>query len=322
MSTEEPLKAASPAADGDARMEDAPPPSAAAPTTKQRPRLNLSALGAGGGVAVRKRGKSMFGVLVNTLNKAKAEDKERNASEAAKKRQLTEKRLQQKLRKDADSVRLAEEAKRDKLTASRREEELQLKDSIYKLRHTRFPLLSNFLLTSDIIPSIDSEADASDASPLASLVPPRSHPPPLYYLPAILTPAQEAFLSKRKTQVKEAADKDWDDFKAERAAGVEEIASLRQKVAEVNSSKALAEEADGEANGDTNGTVNGNGVPTSATATIEEERHVDDAPREESSKDAEMEVDDGAKEEREPEHERKNERPVPVEADEDDVVEY
>ena len=37
-----------------------------------------SALGGG----ERKRGKSMFGVLLNTLNKAKAEDKERNASEA------------------------------------------------------------------------------------------------------------------------------------------------------------------------------------------------------------------------------------------------
>lgn len=46
---------------------------------RKRPRLDLSALARGG---ERKRGKSMFGVLLNTLNKAKAEDKERNASEA------------------------------------------------------------------------------------------------------------------------------------------------------------------------------------------------------------------------------------------------
>lgn len=48
--------------------------------TKQRPRLDLSA--AIGGGKERKRGKSMFGLLVGTLNKAKIEDKERNASEA------------------------------------------------------------------------------------------------------------------------------------------------------------------------------------------------------------------------------------------------
>lgn len=46
---------------------------------RKRPRLDLTAMAGGG---ERKRGKSMFGVLVNTLNKAKAEDKERNASEA------------------------------------------------------------------------------------------------------------------------------------------------------------------------------------------------------------------------------------------------
>lgn len=44
---------------------------------KKRPRLDL-----GGGSRERKRGKSMFGLLVGTLNKAKIEDKERNASEA------------------------------------------------------------------------------------------------------------------------------------------------------------------------------------------------------------------------------------------------
>ena len=55
---------------------------AGAPPTgpgRKRPRLDLSALTGGGD---RKRGKSMLGVLVNTLNKAKAEDKERNASDA------------------------------------------------------------------------------------------------------------------------------------------------------------------------------------------------------------------------------------------------
>lgn len=48
----------------------------------------------------------------------------------AKKRQLIDQRLQDKLRKETDSVRRAEEAKKDKTSANRREEELQVKDSI------------------------------------------------------------------------------------------------------------------------------------------------------------------------------------------------
>lgn len=64
----------------DLEMQDTPTAPAVAPD-KKRPRLDLTALTGGRG-GDRKRGKSMFGVLVNTLNKAKAEDKERNASEA------------------------------------------------------------------------------------------------------------------------------------------------------------------------------------------------------------------------------------------------
>jgi hypothetical protein len=44
---------------------------------KKRPRLDLTA-----DSRERKRGKSMFGILVGTLNKAKKEDQDRNTSEA------------------------------------------------------------------------------------------------------------------------------------------------------------------------------------------------------------------------------------------------
>jgi plasmid replication initiation protein len=47
-----------------------------------------------------------------------------------KKRQLIVQRLQDKLKKETDSVRRAEEAKKEKQIANRKEEELQLKDSI------------------------------------------------------------------------------------------------------------------------------------------------------------------------------------------------
>lgn len=71
-------------ADEDTQMQDSTATTttnapAAAPVRK-RPKLDFTSLTGG----ERKRGKSMFGVLVNTLNKAKAEDKERNASEAVR----------------------------------------------------------------------------------------------------------------------------------------------------------------------------------------------------------------------------------------------
>jgi aminopeptidase C len=51
----------------------------------------------------------------------------------AKKRHLIDKRLQDRLRKETDSVRRAEEAKKDKHTANRKEEEIQLKNTIVSL---------------------------------------------------------------------------------------------------------------------------------------------------------------------------------------------
>ncbi|KAJ7281816.1 hypothetical protein C8J57DRAFT_1433589 [Mycena rebaudengoi] len=201
-----------------------PPTEPAAMAMKKRPRLDLSE------PQKRKRG-GMFGLLLGTLNKAKIEDKERSASEAAKKRQLIDQRLQTKLRKETDSVRRAEEARKDKLSANRKEEDLQLKDSIYKLRKTRLPLLANFLLTSDIIPASSSDEDPAPLPlPLATV--PCGHPPPIYYLPAVLTPAQASYIKRRKAQVTEAVDAEYGAFQAERAAGVTEVLELRKTVAE------------------------------------------------------------------------------------------
>ncbi|EIM80698.1 uncharacterized protein STEHIDRAFT_162476 [Stereum hirsutum FP-91666 SS1] len=220
--------------DDDAQMKveepEASQVTAPAVAPRKRPRLDLTAE-----PKERKRGKSMFGLVLGTLNKAKNEDKARNSSEAAKKRQLIEQRLQEKLRKETDSVRRAEEAKKDKTVANRKEEDLQLKDSIHKLRHTNLPLLANFLCTSDSIPTSDPDSPSeSDQPPSRNVLsgPPRSHPPPIYYLPAVLTPAQEAFLVKRKAEVKEAAEQEWATFRLERSAGIEEIQTLRQRVQE------------------------------------------------------------------------------------------
>ncbi|KAH9485764.1 hypothetical protein JR316_0002679 [Psilocybe cubensis] len=281
--------------------------------TKKRPRLDLSAALGG---RERKRGKSMFGILVGTLNKAKNEDKERNASDAAKKRQLIEQRLQAKLRKETDSVRRAEDAKKDKTTANRKEEDLQLKDSIYKLRRTRLPLLANFLVTSDVIP-ID-ESSPPSTNPLMPV--PRSHPPPLYYLPAILTPTQKAFLAKRKAEVDEAAEKEWEQFRDERSAGIEEIKQLRQRVAEAESKQKADKNMDKD-DMETDIPSHNDGAPPSAT--------VEDAADAGTIKEAPMDVDDTpviAKEASkisaaasEPE---KKDNSSAMQADDDDAVEY
>jgi hypothetical protein len=66
----------------DATMQDVRPAQATAPAAaapKKRPRLDLTIEH-----RERKRGKSMFGLLVGTLNKAKTEDEARNASEAVR----------------------------------------------------------------------------------------------------------------------------------------------------------------------------------------------------------------------------------------------
>lgn len=104
----------------------------------------------------------MFGLVLGTLNKAKIEGKERDASEAAKRRQLLEARLQAKLRNETAEVRRQEEAKKDKTLATRKEEELGVKVSVYKLRRMRLSLLANFLLTSD---DMSNEPSMDDSEP-------------------------------------------------------------------------------------------------------------------------------------------------------------
>ncbi|KAJ7066731.1 hypothetical protein C8F01DRAFT_1124380 [Mycena amicta] len=272
-------------------------PAAMATQNKKRPRLDLS--------ETQKRKRGMFGVLLGTLNQAKREDKERNASEAAKKRQLIDQRLQSKLKKETDSVRRAEESRKDKLAANRKEEDLQLKDSIYKLRRSRLPLLANFLLTSDIIPPTSSDEDPAPL-PLAFAAVPRGHPPPLYYLPALLTPAQESYISRRKAQVLEAVDKEYTTFLEERTTGIAEILDLRKAVAADEARKNIErEEVQEETKG--NGETTGQPLPP-----VEAEMEVDDhdsATLGSGGKDVEEEME-------------KREDPPTIPADGDDAVEY
>ncbi|KAF8883294.1 hypothetical protein BD779DRAFT_1540541 [Infundibulicybe gibba] len=258
-------------------------------TSKKRPRLDLTGTA---GNRERKRGKSMFGILVGTLNKAKIEDKERNASEAAKKRQLIEQRLQAKLRKEVDS---------------------------YKLRRTRLPLLSNFLLTSDTIPSEDSTLPPPTDNPLAPI--PRSHPPPLFYLPAVLTPAQEAFISRRKAEVSSLTlPHGMANFHEERSTGITDIQQLRQRVADEEVRRKAELPPPEEKTETETETVPNPEIPPSDDKSASN-------PTEPVADDTQMEVDDVATASREKskepptEHERKEDA-TPMQPDDDDAVEY
>ncbi|KAF8223074.1 hypothetical protein L208DRAFT_563112 [Tricholoma matsutake] len=301
-SDEAPQDAAKPQAEESHRTPTEP--AAMAAGNKKRPRLDLAAIAGGG--RERKRGKSMFGILVGTLNKAKIEDKERNASEAAKKRQQIEQKLQTKLRKETDSVRRAEEAKKDKTASNRKEEDLQLKDSVYKFRRTRFPFLANFLLTSDIIPSDDSSPPPPSTNPLSFM--PRSHPPPLFYLPAILTPAQEAFIDRRKAEVHEATEKEWELFREERSTGIGEINQLRQRVADEDARRKTDKGSDKD------------DIDMDASLVSP------DAAAAEPTREVEMDVDDGARNTRDepkgPVQEEKKEESASMQADDEEAVEY
>ncbi|KAI0002256.1 hypothetical protein BJV74DRAFT_45190 [Russula compacta] len=314
MSTDEQIEVSSKdqALDTDATMQDAQPAQAvaAAPvTTKKRPRLDLTIEH-----RERKRGKSMFGLLVGTLNKAKTEDEARNASEAAKKRQLIDKRLQDRLRKETDSVRRAEEAKKEKHTANRKEEEIQLKNSIHRLRRLRLPILANFLLTSDVITSDDSSPPPSHKR---TLEPIRSHPPPLYYLPVILTPSQEAFIAKRKAEAAEAAEKEWSAFLGERDATIKEIRELRRRVVDEETRKQAEREAiKADDNGRPDPVHNNEQTSIPETSPSEPRMDVDETAAEEGHEST------SKQESSKPDEPERKDDSATIQADDDDAVEY
>ena len=85
----------------------------------------------------------------------------------ARKRQMIEQRLQDKLKKETDTVRRVEEAKKEKQIANRKEEELQLKDSIV---NTPFSTLNATILTNVGQSSINCGGQGSQCFPTSSLL--------------------------------------------------------------------------------------------------------------------------------------------------------
>ncbi|KAG8700325.1 hypothetical protein FRC09_006020, partial [Ceratobasidium sp. 395] len=203
------------------------------PVPKKRPRIDMNA-------EPRKKGRSVFGMVLGTLKRAKDEDKARASTETAKRRAEVEGRLARELNRRKDQVRMESESKKQRSKANQREDDLALKDSMISQRQTTLPALANFLLTTDHIPSDftfdpsatavpesgDADTNMAEAkenaqpAPLTGKqlsqflpLPPRSRNapsgpgartdgPPVYFLPAVLLPNQKAFLEKRQLETK------------------------------------------------------------------------------------------------------------------------
>jgi len=275
------------------------------------------------------------------------------SSEQAKKRHLTEQRLQNKLRKETDSVRRAEEAKKDKTVANRKEEELQLKDSIVSCPTPLLDEMANQHLSTNFaerdfhsLPAFylhltisplktrpyhpmtfyqmypvhtlhHSTTSLPSSHPRKKNSSPDAKPRFIYFSPTFLH--HLTFCS----QVQDAAQKEWSAFRTERSDAIEEIKQLRQRVVEEEARKkaeqelAAAKQAEADMDTDTNVADD---TTTTTTITMEKplEHDVDH--------DIEMDVDvprtsskDNGKDGREPE---RKEESVPMQGDDDDAVEY
>lgn len=59
-----------------------------------------------------------------------------------------------------------------------------------------------------------------------------SHPPPLYYLPAVLTPSQSSFLERRKKQIASRIDEERSEWEEQRKKGLDGVREMKQRAAE------------------------------------------------------------------------------------------
>lgn len=100
-------------------------------------------------------------------------------------------------------------------------------------RYESHKAFSKFLLTSDAIPqdvdmNDDETNDKSNIKMDVILSAKPTYPPPLYYLPAILTSAQEAFLTRRKKRVAQRVEAESEEWDTERQNISKEIDTLKE----------------------------------------------------------------------------------------------
>ena len=187
-----------------------------------------------------------------------------------------------------------------------------------------------------MIPSDDSSPPPSYK---LTLEPSRSHPPPLYYLPAVLTPLQETFLAKKKAEViifsllcsrdinrnlatkaAETAEKEWSAFLGERDTAINEIRDLRRRVFEEEEARKQVEREAAKAEDDAalspvhNTEKTGNTIPE--LSPFEPRMDVDETATEEGRGPTSKQ--DGPK----PDEPERKEDSAAMQADDEDAVEY
>ncbi|CDZ98791.1 Pinin/SDK/MemA protein [Phaffia rhodozyma] len=198
------------------------------------------------GADEKKRGKRLFGGLLGTLDAFKKEERKRDASDAAKRRELITNRIQTKLRSEntiSEELATKERSARTlRLEAERKEFEVKLKSGSLATRHRSLLRLSSFLLTTSSAPtqSVSPDTDASlspSTSHLSSLFPissqssgilkprPEVTLPALFYSPAKLTDEQQTKVNRQLEEVENLV-------KREKTAWVEERSALEDRVVE------------------------------------------------------------------------------------------
>ncbi|KAL7413645.1 hypothetical protein BDY24DRAFT_389154 [Mrakia frigida] len=202
-----------------------PPPAASTSTSTPEERRKRAA----GGLDDKKRAKRLFGGLLGTLDAFKKEERQRGASDAAKRRSLITDRIQNKLRTEShvmtDIATKEREIRVLRFELDKFENEFVQKSAAYTSRHASLPRLASFLHTT--VPKPLELALATDGrrNPLPLLPPPSSSSAPttsfpplgqaafhkvgdktpraLFYLPAVLLPAQEVKLEEQKVQAEQ-----------------------------------------------------------------------------------------------------------------------
>lgn len=155
-----------------------------------------------------------------------------------------------------------------------------------KMRHTEFLRLAGFLRTGDYIDP--KEGTGRTLQPKAQL----SHPPPftnpaqVYYLPAILTPAQQKFLDNAKASAKTKVDNEKAAWETEKKSTLVEIKKLRDKVAEYYASNPPGVADDAEVD------VEPKSANAAASAAVEDQMDVEETPVEQQADSAAVDNED------------------------------
>ncbi|GAA5981180.1 hypothetical protein JCM11641_003137 [Rhodosporidiobolus odoratus] len=187
------------------------------------------------------RGNRMFGLMLGTLKRAKAQTSTATQTSAGRKRAEIEEKLQEKLGKERKEASEKEQNERDlrdlKGEIQRKEDEVVMKDSIYRTRHNAKLDLAGFLCTTFALPPPPPSSDLPPAflpklPHSMTLRDPRA-PRPIYYLPRRLLPSQEDRIEDQIDQVKKEMRFEREGWEKERKGVREEVEELKRKREEV-----------------------------------------------------------------------------------------